>query len=168
MYQSIVKHYCILDNLVPLGAFGLKAFNHSWLFQVSYEFSYPVLVPIRAIQVSCKIFHRSIQIFDPCCTLLVGGFLALYCSHMFEDIPCQGVSDGKRSIRDALVDLVLRGLPTLHWPSTCLETDVVQTRVVFLNMSGGSKVTQVPTTKVYQRSWKEWASQFGMPKRVIK
>ena len=40
------QHYYILESPLPLGAFGLKAFNHPWTFQVSYMFPPPALVPL--------------------------------------------------------------------------------------------------------------------------
>ena len=31
-------HYCTLETLIPLGVFGLNAFNHASMFQLSYVF----------------------------------------------------------------------------------------------------------------------------------
>ena len=40
------QHYYTLESLLPLGALGLNAFNHSWMFQLSYVFPPPALVPL--------------------------------------------------------------------------------------------------------------------------
>ena len=40
------KHYYMLETPLPLGAFGLNAFNHPWMFQVIYLFPSPALVPL--------------------------------------------------------------------------------------------------------------------------
>ena len=40
------QHYYTLENSLPLGAFGLHAFNYPWTYQVSYVFPPPVLVPL--------------------------------------------------------------------------------------------------------------------------
>ena len=38
--------YYILESLLPQGTLGLNAFNHPWMFQVSYVFPLPALVPL--------------------------------------------------------------------------------------------------------------------------
>ena len=40
------QHYHILETPLPLGALGLNAFNHPWIFQVSYVFPPPAFVPL--------------------------------------------------------------------------------------------------------------------------
>ena len=35
------QHYYTLESPLPLGALGLNAFNHPWMFQVSYVFHPP-------------------------------------------------------------------------------------------------------------------------------
>ena len=40
------QHYYTLESLLPLGALGLNAFNHPWMFQVSYVFPPPTLFPL--------------------------------------------------------------------------------------------------------------------------
>ena len=40
------KYYYTLESPLPLEALGLNAFNHSWMFQVSYVFPPPALVPL--------------------------------------------------------------------------------------------------------------------------
>ena len=38
--------YYTLESSLPLGALGLNAFNHPWMFQISYVFPPPTLVPL--------------------------------------------------------------------------------------------------------------------------
>ena len=40
------QHYHTLESSLLLGALGLNAFNHPWMFQVSYVFPSPALVPL--------------------------------------------------------------------------------------------------------------------------
>ena len=40
------QQYYTLETPLPLGALGLNAFNHPWMFQVSYVFPPPALVPL--------------------------------------------------------------------------------------------------------------------------
>ena len=40
------QHYCTMESPLPLGAFRLNAFNHPWIYQVSYLFPPPALVPL--------------------------------------------------------------------------------------------------------------------------
>ena len=40
------QHYYTLESPLPLGVLGLNAFNHPWMFQVSYMFPPPALVPL--------------------------------------------------------------------------------------------------------------------------
>ena len=39
------QHYYTLESPIPLRALGLNAFKHPWIFQVSYVFPTPALVP---------------------------------------------------------------------------------------------------------------------------
>ena len=43
-HSTQCQHYYILESPLPLGALGLNAFNHPWMFQVSYMFPPPTLV----------------------------------------------------------------------------------------------------------------------------
>ena len=45
-HVSQYQHYNTLESPLPLGALGLNAFNHPWMFQVSYVFPSPALVPL--------------------------------------------------------------------------------------------------------------------------
>ena len=40
------QHYYTLESPLPLGALGLNAIKHPWMFQVSYVFPPPALVPL--------------------------------------------------------------------------------------------------------------------------
>ena len=40
------QHYYTLESPLLLGALGLNAFNHPWMFQLSYVFPLPALVPL--------------------------------------------------------------------------------------------------------------------------
>ena len=40
------QHYYTLESPLPMGAWGLNAFNHPWKFQVGYMFPPPALVPL--------------------------------------------------------------------------------------------------------------------------
>ena len=40
------QHYFTLESPLPLGALGLNAFNHPWMFWISYVFPPPALVPL--------------------------------------------------------------------------------------------------------------------------
>ena len=45
-HSTECQHYCIMESPLPLGALGLNAFKHPWMFQVSYVFPPPALVPL--------------------------------------------------------------------------------------------------------------------------
>ena len=45
-HSTQCQHYYTLESPLPLGALGLNAFNHPWMFQISYMFPPPALVPL--------------------------------------------------------------------------------------------------------------------------
>ena len=45
-HSTQYHHYYTLESPLPLGALGLNAFNHLWMFQVSYVYPPPSLVPL--------------------------------------------------------------------------------------------------------------------------
>ena len=45
-HSTQCQHYYTLESPLPLGALGLNTFNHPWMFQVSYVFPPPALVPM--------------------------------------------------------------------------------------------------------------------------
>ena len=62
------------------GALGLNSFNHPWMFQVSYVFTPPALVPMVLSQVFSGTCQGSTQIFDSGVTMMDGGSLAPHSS----------------------------------------------------------------------------------------
>ena len=40
------QHFNTFETLLHMGALGLNAFNHPWMFQVSYIFPFPALIPL--------------------------------------------------------------------------------------------------------------------------
>ena len=59
-----------------LGALGLNAFGHPWMFQVSYVFPPAHISFSSSVQVSGRTYLRSTQTFDPGGTMLDGGSFA--------------------------------------------------------------------------------------------
>ena len=53
------QQYYTLENPLPKGALGLNAFNHPWLYQISYVFPPPALVSL----VMCKLLAE--HVIDP-------------------------------------------------------------------------------------------------------
>ena len=45
-HSTQCQHYYTLESPLPLRALGLNAFNHPWMFHVSYMFPPPALVPL--------------------------------------------------------------------------------------------------------------------------
>ena len=45
-HSTQFQHYDTFESPLPLGALGLNAFNHPWMFQVSCMFPSPALVPV--------------------------------------------------------------------------------------------------------------------------
>ena len=45
-HSTQCQHYYTLESPLPLGVLGWNAFNHPWMFQVSYVFPPPALVPL--------------------------------------------------------------------------------------------------------------------------
>ena len=74
------QHYYTLESPLPLGVLGLNAFNHPWMFQVSYMFPPPALVPLVLSKFPGTKCQRSTQIFDSGGTMLNGGSLAPHSS----------------------------------------------------------------------------------------
>ena len=107
------QHYYILESLLPLGAFGLNAFNHPWMFQVSYVFPPPALVPLVLSQFLVEHVKgqlRYLIMVSPC--WIEAPWLSAVLN-MLADIP-QWCSVIKDLVVDVLVSQVLKVLPYLH------------------------------------------------------
>ena len=74
------QYYYNLESPLPLGALGLNAFNHPWMFQVSYVFSPSSISSFKSAKVSGRTCQRSTQTFDSGGTMLDGSSLAPHSS----------------------------------------------------------------------------------------
>ena len=164
------QHYYTLEIPLPLRALGLNAFNHPWMFQVSYVFPPPVLVPPSSVQVSGRTCQRSTQTFDSGGTMLDGGSLA---SHSSQHVGrCSSVlSHHKRSHHGCF------GRPCAQESAISAFNPFTAQRCVLCRHGFSSSVcqavagaTRASTSKVYQQCWKEWAgwcAQEGVQNNAI-
>ena len=110
---SQCKHYYTLENPLLLGALGLTAFNHPWIYQVSYIFLVSTSVPLVLSRFLAE--HVTHQ-FRPLVVVAQCWFEASQLStflNISEYIPHQ-FNIVKDLIRDVLVGQVLMGLPLLQ------------------------------------------------------
>ena len=112
-HSTQIQHYYTLESPLPLGALGLNPFNHPWMFQVSYMFPPPALVPLvlsKFLAEHVKSQLRWLILVVPC--WMEAPWLPTVLN-MLADIPqqCPIIRD---LIMDVLVGQVLKGLPYLH------------------------------------------------------
>ena len=79
-HSTQCQHYYTLESPLPLGALGLNAFNHLWLFQVGYMFPAPALVPLVLSRFLGGTCQRSTETIDSGGIMLDGGLLAPHSS----------------------------------------------------------------------------------------
>ena len=107
------QHYYTSEFPLPLGALGLNAFNHLWMFQVRYVFPPPTLVPLvlsKFLAEHVKGQLRCLILLAPCCVEAPWLPTVL---NILADVPqwCPIIKD---PIMDVLVGQALKGLPYLH------------------------------------------------------
>ena len=107
------KHYYTLESPLPVGALGLNAFNHPWMFQVSYVFPPPALVPLIRYKFQAEHVKGQLRwliLVAPC--WIEAPWLPSVLN-ILADVPwqCPIIKD---LIVDVLVGQALRGLPYLH------------------------------------------------------
>ena len=112
-HSTQCQNYYTLQSPLPLGALGLNAFNHLWLFQVGYMFPLPALVPLilsKFLAEHVKGQLRQLILMAPC--WMEAPWLPSVLN-LLGDIPrwCPIIKD---LILDVSVGQVLKGLPYLH------------------------------------------------------
>ena len=107
------QHYYTLKCPLPLGALGLNAFNHPWMFEVSYVFPPPALVPLVLSMFLVEHVRGQLRhlILVASCWVETPWLPAVL--NMLADIPLQCPI-----IKDLVVAVsagqVFKGLPYLH------------------------------------------------------
>ena len=76
------QHYFILESSLPPEDLGLNAFSPHWMFQVSYDFPPPTLVPLVLSKFLAEYVKGHLR-FDFGGTMLDGGSLASHSSQHF-------------------------------------------------------------------------------------
>ena len=112
-HSTQCQHYYTLESPLPVGAMGLNAFNHPWMFQIGYMFPPPVLVPVvlsKFLTEQAKGPLRQLIPVAPCWMEIPWLPTVL---NMLVDIPqqCPVIKD---LVVDVLVGQVLKGFPYLH------------------------------------------------------
>ena len=112
-HSTQCQHYYTLESSLPLGAFGLNAFNHPWTFQEGYMFSPPMLVPLVLSKFLAEHVESQLRQFilvAPC--WMEAPWLPTV-HNMLADIPwwCPIITG---LIVDISVGQVLKDLPYLH------------------------------------------------------
>ena len=131
------QHYYTLESPLPLGAYGLNAFNHPWTFQVRYIFHPPALVPL----VLFKFLAEHIEGQLRCLILVIPYSMEVLWPptdfNMLAEIPqwCPIIKD---LIFDVSVGQVLKGLPYLLLTLWMLSDVCYSDRGLFLSLSGSS------------------------------
>ena len=100
------QHYYTLGTLIPLEDLELSAFNHPWMFQISFMFPPPTLIPLvlsKFLAEHVKGQARLLILDAPC--WMEASWLPIVLN-MLADIP--------HLIMDVSVGHVLKGLPYLH------------------------------------------------------
>ena len=132
------QQYYTLESPLPIGALGLKAFNHPWMFQVSYVFPPPALVPLVLFKFLAEHVSGQLRwlILVASCWMEAPWLPTVL--NTLADVPwrCPIVKD---LIMDVSVGLVLKVLPYLHLPFGCPAMHVMQTGALFLSLSGGGR-----------------------------
>ena len=112
-HSTQCQHYYTLQSPLPLGALGLNAFNHPLIFQVSYVFPPPALVPLvlsKFLVEHVKGQLRQLILVAPC--WMEAPWLPTVLN-MLADVPqwCPIIKD---LIMDVSIGQALKGLPYLH------------------------------------------------------
>ena len=112
-HSTQCQHYITLETPLPLGALGLNAFNHPWMFQVSCMFPPPALVPLVLSKFLAEHANgqlRHLILVVPC---WMGAPWLPTVLNMLADIPqqCPIVKD---PIMEVLVGQAFKGLQYLH------------------------------------------------------
>ena len=107
------QHYYILETPLPLETLDLNAFNHPWMFQVSYVFSPPALVPLLLSKFLAEYVKGQVRplILVALCWM-EAPWLPIV-PNMLADVP-QCCPIMKDHIVDVSVGHVLKGLPHQH------------------------------------------------------
>ena len=96
------QQYYTLENLLPLAAWGFNSVNYSWMFQVTYIFPPPIVIPLFLSKIlpehatgQCRLSILS----APSC---IGAYWLPRVLNILEDVPhwCPNLRD---LIRDAFV-----------------------------------------------------------------
>ena len=108
-HSTQCQHYFTLETPLPLGALGLNAFSHPWIFQVSYVFPPLPLVPLVLSQFLAEDVNgqlRHLLLVVPC--WIEAPWLPTVLN-MLADVPgwCHIVKD---LFVDVLVGQALKGL----------------------------------------------------------
>ena len=111
-HSTQCQHYDTLELPLPVGALGLNAFSHPWMFQVSYVFPPPALVPLVLSKFLAEHIDGELRwliLMMPC--WMEAPWLPTVLNTL-ADIPWQCL------IKDLLVDVsvgqVLKGLPYVY------------------------------------------------------
>ena len=112
-HSTQCQHYYIMESSLPLGVLGLNAFNHLWMFQVSYVFPPPALVSIvlsKFLAEHVKGQLRQLILVAPC--WMEAPWLPPVLN-MLADVlqQCPLIKD---LFMNVSVGQVLKGLPYLH------------------------------------------------------
>ena len=141
------QHYHTLETPLPLEALGLNAFNHPWMFQVSYVFHPSALVPIvlsKFLEEHVKVQIR-LLILVASCWMEVPWFPTLL--SMFTD-----VSWFYPLIKDLIMDVFDR--PHIQGPNISASNPLSAQRCVLHRQGISSSVCQAVV----------WANQASMMK----
>ena len=151
-------HYCMLETPLPLRVLGLNAFNHPWMFQVSYVFPPPALVPLvlsMFLAEHVKGQLRHLFLVTPC-WMLDGSSLASHSSQ----------NGGRHSLalshhKQSHCGCFSR--PHAQGSAISAYNPLAAQRCVLCRQGFSSSVCQAVAgatgsfmMKVYQQCWKEW------------
>ena len=149
--------YYTLESPLPLGALGLNAFNHPWMFQLSYVFPHPALVPLVLSKFLAEHVKGQPQTFDSDGTKFDGGSMASTVLSMLAD-----ALQWCPIIKDLIMGCF--GRPCAQGSVISAFNPLAAQRCVLHRQGFSSSVCQAvvgatwaSTSKVYHQCWKEWA-----------
>ena len=164
------QHYFTLETPLPLGALGLNAFSHLWMFQVSYVFPPLALVPLVLSKFLGEHVNgqlRHLILAAPCWMEVPWLPIIL---NMLADVP-QQYPIIKDLIINILVGQALKGLQYLHLNPLAAQQCVLHKQGFSSSVCQAvAGATQTSTSRVYQQCWKEWTGwcgQQGLPNDAI-
>ena len=168
-HSTQCQYYYTLKSLLPLGALVLNAFNHPWMFHVSYMFS-PALVPLvlsKFLVEYVKGQCRHLNLVAPC---WMEAFWLPTVLNMFTDIPwwCPIIKD---LVVDVSAGQVLKGQPYLHltlWLLSnvcCADRGSLPQSVRWWQEQ--PKCLCQRTTSSVGKKWAGWCAQQGEPNNAI-